>query len=646
LNCKVKMAARLASDFFKLLLEESQSEEKIVGDDENILLRAILVLNNKSRIVWTLRIQGGKLESINEQHENDMNGGGGREDGDSIDSETWKRSTVEIDETTVNELLAQSITPLRAFARGSIKIRGERESWKFLAGPAKRAGTKMLPLLEKDLPWPTFAEIQFLERDSSDWQPNLPKCQICGDSFGVFFPRPHHCRVCGRVVCQPCSSHKLNGKRSCSSCYYHLAVEKQSNMSMLNGSSSPGVKRFVTPKKSSTQSPIVKDSPTLLNQVLSSIRETEANSVISCASASPDETPSIKLLRSQAIAILQETRRMKKELEQVKQSSTSGVFGGALSIMNVLMITKHGFFLSLFFLSWKSLSSSTLALYFLLGFSSLWKHSLAGLLMTTAAVYSPPSGPTFLNPFLQFSQLYMETNLIKLSLAILFGTSQTVLYRMFQRLMRIYAASFSIIMVYQTARLITNSRWLKMSELQKSRVFDQIDDFVAPMACEEVLDLKSVFVKFGQYLGARSDVVPAKWSHILAKLQDDMPADRETYVIDLLKREGYAVEKDFPEFDLQPVASASIAQVHKATYSRNTQCAVKIQHENVAEMMRMDMVAFKRIMRLICYLNPRFSIAEQLLQAWESEMLKELDFNREARNLQRISAVVSGCLRG
>eukprot|EP01050_Picozoa_sp_SAG11_P023213 SAG11_NODE_4605_length_1838_cov_1.730305_1_plen_231_part_00 len=107
---------------------------------------------------------------------------------------------------------------------------------------------------------------------------------------------------------------------------------------------------------------------------------------------------------------------------------------------------------------------------------------------------------------------------------------------------------------------------------------------------------------------------------------------------------GKPLAELFAAFEFEPLASASVAQVHRATLhpaeegAEGQRVAVKVQHKGVAAMMVADMVAFKRITRLCAWLNPKYDAVMVILTAWENEMLKELDFNVEAANLRRVRA--------
>ena len=178
---------------------------------------------------------------------------------------------------------------------------------------------------------------------------------------------------------------------------------------------------------------------------------------------------------------------------------------------------------------------------------------------------------------------------------------------------------------------------------------------MAPIVCRRLVALRSVYVKFGQYIGGRADVVPPEWSDCLRLLQDDLPACPPSYVRRAIASEfGSSLHDLFEELDTTPIASASVAQVHVArlrpevatrvtaedgaTSPQETKVVVKLQHRGVEPLMKRDMVACVRIARVLRYLNPDFEAFHTVLTAWEQEMFKELNFTFEADNLREVRA--------
>jgi hypothetical protein len=114
---------------------------------------------------------------------------------------------------------------------------------------------------------------------------------------------------------------------------------------------------------------------------------------------------------------------------------------------------------------------------------------------------------------------------------------------------------------------------------------------MAPFFVAQIGQLRSIFVKFAQYFGGRSDVVSPMWTELLSQLQDACPASSQEYVRrtieeqlgSLLKSDPstasaapFKLEDLFENFDMSPIASASIGQVHTATLRHSA--LMKILH--------------------------------------------------------------------
>lgn len=152
------------------------------------------------------------------------------------------------------------------------------------------------------------------------------------------------------------------------------------------------------------------------------------------------------------------------------------------------------------------------------------------------------------------------------------------------------------------------------------------------------------FVKLGQILATRSDLLPPDWIDELGKLHSSAPAlpfeDLRAAVEEAL---GAPPEEAFAAFDPVPLAAASIAQVHRAQLADGTEVVVKIRRPGIAARMEADMrliaalAAAAEARPAIARLRPR-EIAAQLSEA----ILAELDFTREGRNAERFAANFRG----
>jgi ubiquinone biosynthesis protein len=151
-------------------------------------------------------------------------------------------------------------------------------------------------------------------------------------------------------------------------------------------------------------------------------------------------------------------------------------------------------------------------------------------------------------------------------------------------------------------------------------------------------ELGTTFIKFGQVLSTRADIVGIELAAELSKLQAHVPADPPDTVRRIIKEElGRPVEEIFETFDEVPLASASIAQVHQATLAGGKKVVIKVQHPGIGHRIRNDLdilagmaeLAERYVEELRPY-QPKAITAEFSLT-----LLRELDFGRELRNLER-----------
>ena len=112
--------------------------------------------------------------------------------------------------------------------------------------------------------------------------------------------------------------------------------------------------------------------------------------------------------------------------------------------------------------------------------------------------------------------------------------------------------------------------------------------------------LGPTFIKFGQLLSVRPDLVPKEYAKELEKLQDKVQPFPYGEAKSIIEKElGKGLEHLFLDFDKTPVASASISQVHKATLKSGEKVAVKVQRPNVKEIMETDIEIMAYIAKLL-----------------------------------------------
>ena len=152
----------------------------------------------------------------------------------------------------------------------------------------------------------------------------------------------------------------------------------------------------------------------------------------------------------------------------------------------------------------------------------------------------------------------------------------------------------------------------------------------------EMLDeLGPTFVKFGQLLSTRPDVVPPDIVAELRGLQDDVrpfPFEQVRAVIE--EELGLTLEQAFVEFEETPLAAASIGQVHRALLPNGREVAVKVQRPNAPSKIESDLALMYQAARLV---KERvraldFIDAHGLVDEFARSIRQELDYRSEARN--------------
>ena len=154
----------------------------------------------------------------------------------------------------------------------------------------------------------------------------------------------------------------------------------------------------------------------------------------------------------------------------------------------------------------------------------------------------------------------------------------------------------------------------------------------------EMLDeLGPTFVKFGQLLSTRPDLVPPDMIAELRKLQDDVSPFPIEDVERVVHAElGLSIERSFVDFEEQPIAAASIGQVHRATLPNDEQVVVKVQRPSAPRQIESDlklMASAARVVReRVRQLD--FIDANELVDEFGRSIRLELDYQQEARNAE------------
>ncbi|MBN7797912.1 ubiquinone biosynthesis regulatory protein kinase UbiB [Parahaliea mediterranea] len=152
-------------------------------------------------------------------------------------------------------------------------------------------------------------------------------------------------------------------------------------------------------------------------------------------------------------------------------------------------------------------------------------------------------------------------------------------------------------------------------------------------------ELGPVFIKFGQILSTRRDLLPPELAEELAKLQDKVPPFPEQESVAIIERAlGKPVAELFASFEAKPLASASVAQVHGATLKSGEQVVVKVVRPGIEPIIRQDLALLYTLARLVERYLPdgRRLRPVEVVSDYEITILDELDLSREAANASQL----------
>jgi ubiquinone biosynthesis protein len=155
---------------------------------------------------------------------------------------------------------------------------------------------------------------------------------------------------------------------------------------------------------------------------------------------------------------------------------------------------------------------------------------------------------------------------------------------------------------------------------------------------ETAVELRGLILKACQFLGTRADVLPPEYVEVLSRLHDRVPPKGFGIVAATIEAElGRPVQELFAHIEREPVAAASLAQVHRAVRKDGREVAVKVQYPEIAALVRADLASLRLLFRTVAFLERDFDLMP-LVEELQQSVPRELDFENEGRNAERVAS--------
>jgi len=156
---------------------------------------------------------------------------------------------------------------------------------------------------------------------------------------------------------------------------------------------------------------------------------------------------------------------------------------------------------------------------------------------------------------------------------------------------------------------------------------------------ESLISLGPTFIKIGQALGTRADLLPLEYVKELATLQDQVPPFPTAEAFAIIESElGRSLRDCYFEIDSEPIAAASLGQVYRARLATGEEVAVKVQRPNLEASIAVDVAILYRLVKLTNRFFPKANENadwEGMLREFHATIFEEMDYVKEGRNADR-----------
>ncbi len=212
------------------------------------------------------------------------------------------------------------------------------------------------------------------------------------------------------------------------------------------------------------------------------------------------------------------------------------------------------------------------------------------------------------------------------------------LFSQFGRLLDLGTALVRIYLGYMGLRW--RARYLRQKIVPQR--WSQQHAFSAKLLYKAAIRRQGLLIKLGQLIAARPDIFPLEYVRELSSLHDQVPPRPFTEVAPVIQQAlGRSPDQVFSEFDRTPIASASLAQVHRAVLRDGREVAVKVQYPDIQAVVRADLAGLNLAKWALRRLLPGLNIGE-IIDDLRISIPQELDFVHESHNAERVERNFAG----
>jgi aarF domain-containing kinase len=204
-----------------------------------------------------------------------------------------------------------------------------------------------------------------------------------------------------------------------------------------------------------------------------------------------------------------------------------------------------------------------------------------------------------------------------------------------RRLQRFLLVGWTFVTVYLSYKRIQRNK--KLSKEQRDQRYARAHQRNAERIYRLAIRMEGLMIKTCQFISSRADVAPPEYVTVLSRLQDQVPTRSFEAIAGQIQRElGAGPDEIFDAFARKPIASASLAQVHRARTKEGRDVAVKVQYPGIERVLETDLRNIAILVRILARIERNFDF-RVLLNEVNKDFPRELDFVLEGKSAERIA---------